>query len=168
MTWNKLYKRSLFIDNKIRFPVGRLHEDNFTTYKLFYHADKISFVNKPLYYYVQRSNSIMSKTFNNKRFDMFDMLNETEQFFKQKNVNIPNELQSARIIFTLGVYNDYVQSNRTKASDSRMKSELKKIGNVNSNPLISKKHKFLYQLAKFSPTLYGTLRKKHDERSVDQ
>ena len=39
VTWNKLYKTALF--SQIRFPVGKLHEDEFTTYKLFYNAKKL-------------------------------------------------------------------------------------------------------------------------------
>ena len=46
--WNKLYKRELF--NDIRFPKGKIHEDEFVTYKVFYRAKTVSYVNKELYY----------------------------------------------------------------------------------------------------------------------
>jgi len=39
VSWNKLYKKELF--NNIRFPVGKLHEDEFTTYKIIFQAKKI-------------------------------------------------------------------------------------------------------------------------------
>ena len=39
----KLYRRRLFTD--CRFPNGKLHEDVFTTYKLFAKADKIVYLN---------------------------------------------------------------------------------------------------------------------------
>ena len=42
--WNKLYKKELF--NDIRFPKGKIHEDEFVTYKVFYKASSISFVVK--------------------------------------------------------------------------------------------------------------------------
>ena len=45
----KVYKRSLFDD--IRFPEGRLFEDEFTTYKLYYKCDKIVVVDTELYFY---------------------------------------------------------------------------------------------------------------------
>ena len=53
----KLYKRQLF--GNVRFPVGLLHEDEYTTYKLLYSSSKIIFLNIPLYFYFQRENSIM-------------------------------------------------------------------------------------------------------------
>ena len=61
VAWNKLYRRSLFFtDERVRFPVGRLHEDEFTSYRLLYQSKKTVFVKEPLYYYVQREGSIMS------------------------------------------------------------------------------------------------------------
>ena len=59
VAWNKLYRRELFFTPEhIRYPVGRLHEDEFTTYRLFYAAKSVIFVNAPLYHYVQRGSSI--------------------------------------------------------------------------------------------------------------
>lgn len=57
-SWNKLYKRSLFTQNGIRFP-SMCFEDIATTARVFYYARKIAFIPQPLYYYVQRSSSIM-------------------------------------------------------------------------------------------------------------
>lgn len=54
---NKLYRRSCF--DTIRFPVGRIHEDYATTYKIFYEASAISTIEDSLYYYVMRNGSIM-------------------------------------------------------------------------------------------------------------
>lgn len=41
--WGKLYKKSLFHDNNIEFPVGRLHEDTAVLYKLIYFANTVVF-----------------------------------------------------------------------------------------------------------------------------
>ena len=57
--WNKIYKRSLFSSNNIEYPVGRIYEDNQTTYKLMYFAKKIIFLDKSLLFYRQRPGSIM-------------------------------------------------------------------------------------------------------------
>lgn len=66
VAWNKLYKRELFLKNKIAYPVGELHEDSLTTYKLYASAKKIAFTDGPLYFYCEREGSIMnqSKTIN--------------------------------------------------------------------------------------------------------
>lgn len=61
VAWNKLYRRELFFTPEhIRYPVGRLHEDEFTSYRLLYAAQNVVFIDEPLYHYVQRSDSIMA------------------------------------------------------------------------------------------------------------
>lgn len=50
----------------VRFPVGRLHEDEFTTYRLLLRAREVVVTTRPLYFYRQRSNSIMGSPFNPK------------------------------------------------------------------------------------------------------
>ena len=63
VVWNKLYKRALFFneEKKIRFPHGRMHEDNAVNYLLYYEADRIAVIPDALYFYVQRNGSIMQQ-----------------------------------------------------------------------------------------------------------
>lgn len=78
----KLYKMKLF--KEIRFPIGKLHEDEFTTYKLIFNADKIVLTTDQLYYYWQRKDSIMGTGFNMKgRFDVIEAYKERAAFFKE-------------------------------------------------------------------------------------
>jgi len=63
MAWNKIYKTELFKSNDIKYPVGRLHEDEYTTYKLYYYSKKVAFTPEILYCYLQRKGSIMNKKF---------------------------------------------------------------------------------------------------------
>ena len=58
LAWNKLYKKDLFVKNKIFYPVGKVHEDNLTTYKLYSKAEKVAFVPESLYVYRERKGSI--------------------------------------------------------------------------------------------------------------
>lgn len=58
---NKLYKRKLFFDNDIWYPVGEKYEDSLTTYKFYSKAGKVSYISKELYYYVRREGSIMGE-----------------------------------------------------------------------------------------------------------
>lgn len=55
----KLYKASLWKD--VRFPLGRVREDDATIYKVYLRAKSISFANTGLYYYSQHADSL-SKT----------------------------------------------------------------------------------------------------------
>ena len=51
VAWNKLYHRSLF--KKLRYPIGKLHEDEFTTYQAVYQAGKIGVTPEKLLSYYQ-------------------------------------------------------------------------------------------------------------------
>ena len=76
--WNKIYKRSLFSDNSIVYPVGRLYEDNLTTYKLLYFAKKIVYFNESLLFYRQRPGSIMKNKLTAQGIkDRLEMVHET-------------------------------------------------------------------------------------------
>ena len=81
----KLYKRELF--EKIRYPVGRLYEDAFTTYKLFCSAEKVYFSNADLYCYYQRCGSIMNNSFSIKNFDEYNIFLERIEFLKEKGLH---------------------------------------------------------------------------------
>lgn len=68
--WDKIYKREIW--NEIRFPVGKLFEDVYVMHRVFVNADKVVFVDKPLYYYYQRDNSIVSHQTIQSRFDIIE------------------------------------------------------------------------------------------------
>lgn len=77
----KLYKRELFESNKVEFPVGRIHEDAFTTYKLLYAAKKIVYIDIPMYFYRIRNGSITTSSFSLKRLDKIIATKEECDFF---------------------------------------------------------------------------------------
>lgn len=54
---SKLYHKSLF--ETLRYPVGKLHEDEFTTYRLVYAAEKVAVIPGALYAYFQNDAGIM-------------------------------------------------------------------------------------------------------------
>ena len=77
--WIKLYKRELF--NDIRFPKGKIHEDEFVTYKVFYRAKTVSYVNKELYYYFSNDTGIMKNLNINSKFDWIEAIEERNEFY---------------------------------------------------------------------------------------
>lgn len=81
--WGKIYKASLF-DN-IRYPVGLLHEDEGTTYKLYYKCKKVIVSNKPIYAYFINNNSITKKTNKQNYIDLCNVLKEQAIFFEKHN-----------------------------------------------------------------------------------
>lgn len=82
VVWNKLYKRSIF--HKLRFPVGKQHEDEYVIHYIIDKCDIIVSVKEDLYYYVQRNGSIMSKKFNVKNLDYGEALIDRYHFTKSK------------------------------------------------------------------------------------
>lgn len=85
VAWNKLYKRELF--NTYRYNVGKIHEDEFLTYKILYNLDKVSIISDKLYYYRKNDTSIVNKKFNLKRLDLLEALENRMRFFKEKSEN---------------------------------------------------------------------------------
>lgn len=79
--WNKIYRRDLF--QGIRYPVRRLHEDEFITYKILWKAQRVAVTNQYLYYYLKRSDSIMGSKFSIKRLDCHDAFQERLEFLKR-------------------------------------------------------------------------------------
>lgn len=57
--WNKIFKREVLRD--VFFPKGKLHEDVYVIHRELYNTKKIVYTEDKLYYYVQRSNSIVHK-----------------------------------------------------------------------------------------------------------
>lgn len=88
--WAKLYRRELF--EEIEFPKGKLYEDLGTTYKVFFKSRIIVWCNQQKYYYFQRNNSIMSRTFSTENRDRIDISKEIVDFTR---VNAPSILDAA-------------------------------------------------------------------------
>ena len=62
MIWCKLFKREIFINNSIKFNQNfNNNEDDLICLKFFSFADKVSYVEKPLYHYFIRQDSISYK-----------------------------------------------------------------------------------------------------------
>lgn len=78
--WGKLYKKDLF--ETVRFPVGKIYEDNFTTHKLYLKSDKISTVSDYVYTYVFRNGSITSKKASVKNLDIIEAEYQRYQLYK--------------------------------------------------------------------------------------
>ena len=54
--WGKLYNRKLF--RLLRYPVGKIAEDDYTTFYTYLMSQKIAYINEPLYVYRTNQSSI--------------------------------------------------------------------------------------------------------------
>ena len=80
VAWGKLYKKECF--SEIRYPVGRLHEDEFVTYRILFQCEKIAFVDTPLYAYFQNSDGIMKSVWTRRRMDVLVAYEQQIAYFK--------------------------------------------------------------------------------------
>ena len=69
---DKIYKKSLFIDNNISFPKGKYYEDLGTNYKLFLSAENVFATNQKYYHYLIDNPDSITQSWNEQKFsDMF-------------------------------------------------------------------------------------------------
>lgn len=86
VAWNKLIKKEIYEKHpEARFAVGLRYEDVEGFYKILPYINKVSFVRKPFIHYVQRNNSI-SNTQNKKNVEMFKVLDNVLNYYKEKNI----------------------------------------------------------------------------------
>lgn len=135
----KLYERSLF--EEIRFPLGKLHEDEFVTYKLFANSEKIVYTSLKIYYYWQRSDSIMGQKFTLKsRTDAFDAFYEKIVFYNDEGLeDAKNKLLKS--LLSIYIYMD----NAFKGEQLFIERE-RQIKNILGNISATIKVKILYNL----------------------
>lgn len=155
VVWNKLYKKELF-DNKknIRFPVGKIHEDIYILYKLYYIANKITVINKPLYYNVQRAGSIMNSFSDKNIVAYIECIKEFYDFAKNKGKNIKYMVQitSLRLYFVC-LYSSLENKNKEKEKkyclDMMRKYIISNLEDVYVNPYLKLKDLIKFFIIKF-------------------
>lgn len=112
VAWNKLYKRELF--EGITYPKGKVHEDEFTTYRLLYRALKTVYVKTPLYFYIQRGGSITADEPIEKRKLCFEATYEKLIFYAE---NEEEKLFFSTLMTLKPLLNDYIRRIRQNHGD---------------------------------------------------
>lgn len=84
VAWGKLYKKECF--ENVRYPVGKLHEDEYITYKILFNYPKVAVVEDPLYAYFQNPESIMHSGWNPRKLDVLEAVEMQMKFFKRRNM----------------------------------------------------------------------------------
>ena len=153
VAWNKLYKKALF--DEIRYPVGKIHEDEFITYKLIYNSSKITYLDTELYYYYQRADSIMGSKMTPRNLSVLEALEERAEFFE--NNQLENLLDyNDRVLFfvLLKLYNGFrFQRNNKIYKELRLKiSKLYK--SIKNQKSLKLKNKIKYMLANYVPEIF--------------
>ena len=95
VAWNKVYHKHVL--QGLTFPKGKLHEDEFFTFRVLDKAEKIVYLHKQCYYYFQRPTSIMGQ-YNVRHLDMLDGVKERMKFVK---VRYPRLYRKAKLSFSM-------------------------------------------------------------------
>ena len=167
VAWNKLYRAELFKETGIRYPEGRIHEDEATTYRLFHEAKKLAFLDRALYgYYTENGGSITS-VFSAKRLQWLTAHEERIAFFKKNGYEklLPaayRKLCDACITF-------YFRCTEQVKDAEELKKELRKrLETYRANgaawiAALPLKTRMGYELFSMSPGLYAKMLQKMQE-----
>ena len=158
--WAKIYKVELF--DGVRFPVGKLTEDEYTTYKLILKSQKVICLPKIIYYYRKRQGSIVA-SFSEKRFDV---CNEVPDLLKETLIAADmfdeSEYDYKCMRIWLKIYNDFVQGGAYSEYKEPLDELCDKITALKVNGQVwDGKYKFIRWLLKFTPGLYRIIVNRH-------
>lgn len=151
---NKLYKATLF--KNLKFPLGKIHEDEFTIPKILFKANKISIIEEELYYYRQTPNSIMNSQFNISNLDFLEAIDDRLSFITENKLDMLYnkciyQLSFERINFYYMIKNSDIPNKEDLLNELR-----KKLSNSNIS-VLSLKAKLLINIFKLSPKLYKSI-----------
>ena len=169
VAWNKLYRAELFKETGIRYPEGRIHEDEATTYRLFHEAKKLAFLDRALYgYYTENGGSITS-VFSAKRLQWLTAHEERIAFFKK--IGYEKLLPAAYRKLCDACITFYFRCTEQVKDAEELKKELRKrLETYRANgaawiAALPLKTRMGYELFSMSPGLYAKMLQKMQETS---
>lgn len=111
----KLYRKSLF--RNVRYPVGKLHEDLFTTYKLVMQCSQVAVLQCALYMYFINVEGITHSRWNKRRLDELEAFDQQLAFFKDNRKMYVKLLKK----YLLAVGDQYNQLQKIKEESAEYK-----------------------------------------------
>ncbi len=157
VSWGKIYKKQLF--EGVRFPVGRVHEDEFTTHKVIYKAKRIVFTTRKLLYYWQRQDSIMgSRSSLKNQLDTIDALLERSAFFESIGLDDLSGLTYKKVFFIL---RKLFRNMEKEEIDNGLKQKFWQLKSKLRNGNHDLKFKVFYETYFFSPLVFNILHDKY-------
>lgn len=84
VAWGKLYRKEYYRD--IRYPVGKIHEDEFVTYRLLFKSDEVAVIDQPLYAYYRNPSGIMGSAWSAAKLASIDAIKEQIGYFGRRKI----------------------------------------------------------------------------------
>lgn len=169
--WNKLYRARIFKEHNIKLPEGSIYEDTRSLYRIYYYANKVTFVDSPLYFYLQRSGSVMNKGVQVRDIKLLAKIpEEAAEWCNSKQLNFTDELMAYESTGQINILNYMVDRSEIVERFWQLAvTQLRKnIFRYLKNHLISRKRKISIVLASlFGKYIYTVVRKKYNERGTN-
>ncbi len=89
VAWGKLYHRSVVLP----YPKGKLHEDEFVTYRILFGCGNVAVIDAALYGYYQNPESIMQSRWSPRRIDAIEAFQEQMDYFRRRKLVKPYRLR---------------------------------------------------------------------------
>lgn len=160
--WAKLYKR--FIFNDLRFPFGKIHEDEFVAHYVIGKSKRIAIIDKANYQYLVRNDSIMGLKKKDLNFHAVEAYLDRVNYFHKTG----NELFAARVLvqtisLLLSIKEGFTKDNEdAKSEGNKLRKEIIKVSktiNLKKLPITSKISVWTYKVSdgayKIWRKLYG-------------
>lgn len=154
---NKLYRRDIF--KKIRYQPGKYHEDEFIIHELLYKSNIIIYCKSKLYYYLQRSGSIMTSSFNTKKLDAIEAMEKRMNFFREKGlIDLEYKTQNMFLYY----FFPYYYKTKYELKDNKNLEEMEKRFKNNYKYLLKNKNynlraKILWGVFIINPSIFYTI-----------
>ena len=130
----KIYAKELWDD--VRFPVGYLHEDLPTTYKVFLKAKSIAFFDSTTYGYRFNPNGINHSVTDDRKIKTLDLVNEVSESFKNDYPQLIAPLRCLRVSYCLHCLLNAQADSISKENEIKLKETII----VNRNKIIKDKN----------------------------
>lgn len=96
VAWGKLYHRDCFAE--IRYPVGKIHEDEYVTYRILFAYEHVAVIDMPMYAYFLNPEGIIRSEWTVKRLDGLRAFDEQIIFLKKNRFMNAYEIKAKRFI----------------------------------------------------------------------
>ncbi len=100
--YTKLAKKELW--NGLRFPEGEIFEESYVIPQLFLKANQISYINKPLYNYIERENSYTTSKFEEKNLVVIKRIHFLESFINENFPTACEEFKHFKLSNSISLY----------------------------------------------------------------
>lgn len=149
VVWNKLYKKDIIVNNKIKFPNYSFCEDVEFLYKTFLYVNKVSKIEDGLYNYYQREDSATKKIKEEAIEQVYKVLENIERYIKN---NFSDKLESFYLYKIQFIYSISITLLSKINNDKNLKNKVNKknndgVKNINKSLILKNKKILIYYIA---------------------